>query len=132
MGTFLPYFGSYMNGTSIVFSNRLSGSQRSVASSSPAIPLNTWNCYAFTTAYDGTNTTMSIYVNGALRTSATFTGVQDTLAGKYFTVGDGSSESTGAWYPFNGMVGDVAIYNRTFSANEVNSLFGILRTNYGI
>lgn len=132
MGTYFPYIGAYA-GTGVIISNNIGGSQRTVTSTAPSIPLNTWNCYAFTTAYDGTNTATSIYVNGVLRTSATYAGQQVNLGHK-FTVGDGytPSGSDGIWYPFKGRIGDVGVYPRTFSAEEVKASFESLRIKYGI
>ncbi|HWT40712.1 MAG TPA: LamG domain-containing protein [Dongiaceae bacterium] len=129
MGQYLPYFGTYTNGTSIIFSDKISGTQRTLTSTSPAIPLNTWNCYAFTTSYDGANTTMTIYINGTQRVAGTYTGQQDPATSK-FTVGDGNYPAL--WYPFNGRIGDVAIYPRTFSASEIQGIFGVVRGKYGI
>lgn len=131
MGRNLPYFGTTTNGTGVIFSNRINNVQVTIRSQSPVIPLNTWNCYAFTTQFDGTNTVMSLYVNGALKTTGSFAGSQ-TNTNEKFTVGDGKLLSTGMWYPFNGRVGSVAIYDKTFSAQEVSELFEMLRPKYGI
>ena len=133
MGHRLPDFGSYYYGTSIIFSNSIAGSQRTVTSMSPAIPLNTWHCYAFTTSYDGTSTTMTIYLDGEFRESATFPG-QQTNSAYTFTVGDGynSTTSTYKWYPFNGQVGDVAIYPKTLSIEEIKEIYTFQRKKMGI
>ncbi|MGH7218085.1 MAG: LamG-like jellyroll fold domain-containing protein [Candidatus Microsaccharimonas sp.] len=133
MGTYFPYFGTYAGGTGMVFSTRISGSQRTVASTTPATPLNTWVCYVFTTEYNGTNTTISAYMNGVLRSSATYAGQQDNLGHKY-TVGDGypSPSSTGTWLPFKGRIGDVGVYPRAFGAEEVKAYFESLRAKYRI
>lgn len=133
MGSYFPYLGTSTGGTSMIFSTRISGSQRTITSTSPAIPLNTWTCYVFTTAYNGTNTTMSMYANGVLRSSVSYAGQQDNLNHKY-TVGDGytPTASGGVWYPFKGRIGDVAVYPRAFSAEEVKSYFESLRVKYKI
>jgi prepilin-type N-terminal cleavage/methylation domain-containing protein len=133
MGTFLPYFGTYSGGTGAVFSTYIAGTQRTVISTAPAIPLGTWACYVFTNEYDGTNTKMSIYVNGALRAASSYAG-QQTNPNRKFTVGDGQTPTSGAgtWYPFKGRIGDVAVYPRTFSAEEVKAHFESLKFKYKI
>lgn len=133
MGTFLPYFGAYSGGTGAVFSTYIAGVQRTVISTTPALPLNSWNCYMFTDTYDGTNTTMSVYINGVLRASNSYPG-QQTNPNRKYTVGDGQSSTSGngTWYPFKGRIGDVGVYPRAFNAEEVKAYFESLRLKYRI
>lgn len=134
MGSYFPYFGTHTNGTGIVFSNRISGTQRTISSATPATSLNTWNCYAFTTSYNGTSTTMKIFVNGEVRATGTYAGQQDNL--NYgFAVGDGYPNApapSGVWYPFRGRVADVAIYPRTLTDGEIKGMFEALRVKFNI
>lgn len=132
MGRTLPYFGIY-NGDTIHFSNYIGGVQRSLTSAVGIITTNRWNCYTFTTAFDGTNTVMSIYLNGTFMVSGTYTGQQTNISTYRLTIGDGRhDQAAGFWYPFNGYVSDIAIYPRTLSAVEINANFKELRAKYGI
>lgn len=126
MGRHLPYFG-FRNGNSLIFSNQIGGSQRTITSSAN-LALNTWYYTTFTTEYNGANTTMKVYVNGSLVTSGEWAGAQTNPSYK-FTVGDGHEPT---WYPFKGMVSDVAIYNKTMSASEVQQNFETLKGRYGL
>lgn len=126
MGQHLPYFGFY-GGNSLIFSNYISSVQKTIISPTN-LSLNTWYCPTFTTAYDGTNTTMSIYINGTFATNGVFAGAQ-TNTSYVFTVGDGH---TSIWYPFKGFVSDVRIYNSTLSADDIQQNFNAVRARYGI
>lgn len=128
MGRYLPYFG-YQNGTGLIFSNNIGGAQKTISIGS-VITAGNWYCPTFTTSFDGTNTTMRIYLNGVLKTSGVFPGQQINYSNK-FAVGDGYGD-TAAWYPFNGYVSDVAIYPQTLSDAQIQKLFGQLRGQYGI
>jgi hypothetical protein len=128
MGRTLPYFGLRSAGN-IIFSNRIGGSQRTLNSTGFTTADDTWYYLAFTTEYDGTNTIPRIYINGLLNNSTTFSGSQDGSTGS-FTIGEG--RSTTAWYPFNGKVSNVKIYNRTLTATEIKQNFNALRGRYGI
>lgn len=127
MGRYLPYF-SYRSGNNIMFSNSISGTQRSITTASN-LTLNTWYYTAFTTEYDGTNMTMKTYINGSLAANASYIGTQDASANK-FTVGDGGNNAT--WYPFNGSISNVKVYNYTLSADEISKNFNAQRSRYGI
>lgn len=131
MGRYLPYFGFY-NGNTIIFSNIISGTQRTlVAPLDENIMTNRWYCMSFTTVYDGVNTVMKIYLNGAQVATATHPGQQTNSASYRFTIGDGRHDLA-AWYPFNGYVSDVAIYPRTLSDDEIRANFQELRARYRI
>lgn len=133
MGRQLPYFGSYSNGTGVIFSNTIGGTQRTITSTSPALPLNKWYCYGFTTSYDGTNTTMSVYIDGTLRSSATYPGAQSNASYR-FTVGDGNTitASPYQWLPFTGQLSDVAVYPRTLTASELREVATFQRKKLGL
>lgn len=126
MGDWLPYFGFY-GGNSLYFSNIMGGAQQTIQTTSD-LSLNTWYQAVFTTAFNGTNTTASIYTNSILTASNLQTGAQGGPGGT-FTVGDGNNST---WYPFQGKVSGVKIYNRALSAAEVTQNFNALRGRYGI
>jgi hypothetical protein len=126
MGRYLPYFGFY-GGNSLFFSNWVGGTQQTIATSSN-LSLNNWYHATFTIQYDGTNSTMLIYTNGVQTASGTFSGSQTSL-GYNFTIGDGANFS---WYPYQGRVSSVKIYNKALSATEVQQNFNALRRRYGI
>lgn len=127
MGRYLPYF-AFVNCDHLVFSNKISGVQKSLTSPTN-LAINNWYYMAFTTEYDGTNTTMRIYVNGSQVASGTYAGTQDTSA-KKFAVGDGGNDAT--WYPFNGLISNVKVYGYTLSADEISKNFNAQRSRYGI
>ena len=126
MGRHLPYFG-FRNGNSLIFSNSIGGSQRTITSSAN-LSLNAWYYAAFTTEYNGTSTSMKIYVNGNLATSGEWAGAQSNSSYK-FTIGDGHEPT---WYPFKGLVSEVAVYNKTMSETEIQHNFNALKGRYEI
>ena len=130
MGRLLPYFGLRSAGN-IIFSNSIGGSQKTLNSTGFTVTNDTWYYLVFTTEYNGTNTIPKIYINGVLNNSTTFSGSQNN-SGSYgtFTVGEGRSSSS--WYPFNGNVSNIKIYNRTLTADEVQQNFSAKRGRYGI
>lgn len=132
MGAWLPYFGFY-NANQIIFSNVIAGTQQTIWSSS--VTTGTWYHICCTSTYNtGANTTTSaIYINGVAAGSGTFAGAQSTSSTTYFTVGDGcGSNINSAWYPFQGSVSNVKIYNRSLSTLEITQNFNALRGRFGI
>jgi hypothetical protein len=128
MGRTLPYFGLEI--ATIIFSNNIGGTQRTIRSTNFTPTNNIWYNLSFTTEYDGTFTIAKIYINGVLNnTSAGFTGAQVQYS-QGFAIGDG--RSTTPWYPFNGNVSNVKIYNRTLSSQEIQQNFNALRGRFGI
>jgi hypothetical protein len=127
MGAYPPYFGFY-TGNRFIFSNLISGAQRTVTTSATR-SLNTWYNAVFVAEYDGTNTIMRIYVNGILDATDTFVGVQSSTGLLCF--GDGRTFSL-PWYRFIGKIAAAKIYNRVLSANEIQQNFQALRGRYGV
>jgi hypothetical protein len=128
MGRYLPYFSFYA-GSTLYFSNLIAGTQQTIYTASN-LSLNTWYMATFTTSFDGTNTTMKIFTNGAETATGTYSGSQ----GNYpygFMVGDGNNAGS-SWYPFPGRIGAVKVYNRTLTAGEITQNFNALRGRYGI
>lgn len=115
MGAYLPYF-ALKSDNSLIFSNIIGSTQQTVDSTGFNCSNDIWYYLSFTTQYDGTNTTAKIYINGVLNNSGVFAGIQNE-GGNSFAIGDGRGSAT--WYPFNGKVSNVKIYNRTLTAAEI-------------
>ena len=126
MGAYLPYFGLRADG-SVIFSNTINSVQQTLYSTGFTSSNDTWYYLSFTTNYNGTNTTARIYINGVLNNSATFTGAQ-SAANEYFGIGDG--RGTSSWYPFNGKVSNVKVYNRTLSATEISQNYEAQKSKF--
>jgi hypothetical protein len=126
MGAYLPYFGLMADGT-IIFSNAINGVQQTLYSTGFTSSNDTWYYLSFSTDYNGTNTTYKIYINGVLNNSGTYAGPQ-TASGYKFGIGDGRGDST--WYPFNGKVSNVKIYNRTLSAAEISQNYEAQKSKF--
>ena len=126
MGAYLPYFGLKADGT-VIFSNTINSVQQTLYSTGFTSSNDTWYYLSFTTDYNGTNTTARIYINGVLNNSATFTGAQ-TASNEYFGIGDGRGSSS--WYPFNGKVSNVKVYNRTLSATEISQNYEAQKSKF--
>jgi hypothetical protein len=126
MGAYLPYFGLRADG-SVIFSNTINSTQQTLYSAGFTSSNDTWYYLSFTTDYNGTNTTARIYINGVLNNSATFTGAQ-SAANEYFGIGDG--RGTSSWYPFNGKVSNVKVYNRTLSATEISQNYEAQKSKF--
>jgi hypothetical protein len=126
MGRFLPYFAFRSDGL-FHFSNQIGGTQRNLYSLQ-TYSNNVWYFTSFTTEYQNPNTIMKMYINGSLVNSSAFSGTQNNYSIN-FTVGDGRNTST--WYPFNGYVSMVSVYNRTLSSDEIlqNYNAGLARFN---
>jgi hypothetical protein len=129
MGRYLPYFG-FLYGNSFIFSNLIGGSQCTIYT--PAnLALNTWYHATFTTSYDGTNTTMRTYVNGVETASGVFSGAQGNYSVN-FMVGDGNNSGNSSWYPFQGRISNVKVYNRTLTSSEVQQNFNANRSRHSV
>jgi hypothetical protein len=124
----LPYFG-IRSSNNIIFSNRIGSTQRSLQTPLTS-PDNIWYYLSFTQVYDGTNTTMIIYINGVLAISATFSGISITSTStSIFTIG---GRFAGDIYPFNGKVSQVSIYNRALSASEILQNYNAQKGRFGL
>lgn len=129
MGRYLPYFGFY-TGNSFIFSNLIGGSQYTIYTPTN-LALNTWYHATFTTSYDGVFTTMRTYTNGAETASDVIAGVQGNYS-LNFMVGDGNNYYNTSWYPFQGRISNVKVYNRTLTTSEIQQNFNATRGRYGI
>lgn len=127
MGAYLPYFGLKGDGT-VIFSNYINSTQQTIYSTGFTNANNVWYHLAFTTEYIGGNTASKIYIYGVLNNSSTFTGTQNSTSYQ-FAVGDGQATS---WYPFNGKISNVKVYNRTLSAAEISKNYEATRKRFGL
>lgn len=83
----------------------------------PTIPLNQWSHIAF--SYDGA--TLKIYVNGVLKGSQA--GVVTLNSGNSgISIGD-SNQANGYWWPLDGKLDDIAIWNRALTAEEFQKVY---------
>ena len=83
----------------------------------PTIPLNLWSHIAF--SYDGA--TLEIYVNGVLKGSQI--GVLTLNSGNSgISIGD-SNQANGYWWPLDGKLDDIAIWNRALTAEELQKVY---------
>jgi hypothetical protein len=128
MGRLLPYFG-VTSDNGIIFSNIIGGSQQTVFASSVSSS-GIWLHLSFTTQFNGSNTTMRIYLNGQSVASNTFSGGQGNGGYGFFEIGDGQSGTN--WYPFNGRVASVQIYDRTLTDAEVLQNFNSTRGRFRV
>jgi hypothetical protein len=131
MGRYLPYFG-FLTGNSFIFSNLIGGTQCTIYTSTN-LSLNTWYHATFTTSYDGANTTMRTYVNGSETATGTFAGTQGNYSNP-FMIGDGNDTTNGtsSWYPFQGRVSKVNVYNRALTATEIQQNYLATKSRFGI
>jgi hypothetical protein len=85
---------------------------------------NTW-LYAVATRYfDGTNTTIKLYINGILKQTSSMVGAQATTSNTWVL---------GRYYASRAMIGNIAvaqIYNRELSASEIIQNYEAIGTRY--
>ena len=105
------------------FSRSVSGSDQGVISSITP-NLNQWYYVASTNTL---TPVFSIYINGVLNNTATFSGSLST---------GGSATWIGTYrnliYPMNGNIANTQIYNRALSADEISQNFNATRRRFGI
>lgn len=127
VGHVLPYL-SFENGNRIKFSNYINNTQTFLYSST--ISLNKWYHVVGTTETIANSTLSKIYINGVKNIEGYNTGTQSLIDGiNYkFAIGDGQGTDRTApgtsgtkWYPFKGDVGQVRVYYKTLSYEEVKN-----------
>jgi len=74
--------------------------------------------------YNGTY--MKLYINGILNNTISKTGTLNVLGGKFFI---GKNQECGD-YDFNGVIDEVAVYNRDLSDNEIMEHFNMSKRRY--
>ncbi len=105
----------YLNGTSIVFSLKIGGTQYTETYAA-GLTINNWYLLDFT--YDGTN--MSLYIDGVLKQSWTHAGTI-TDDGSYNNIYLGWTGS-GSEY-FSGWMDELRMYNRALTSDEINNRY---------
>ena len=125
MGQVLPYFGFTNN--KIIFSNYINNTQTYLISSSNLL-LNKWYHVVGTTETVSNKTLSKIYINGVRSVESYATGTQSKWFGSNynFAIGDGQgtdrpTDGMTQWYPFKGDVGQVRVYYKTLSYEEVKN-----------
>ena len=135
MGQVLPYFGFENN--KILFSNYINSTQTYLRSPSNLL-LNKWYHVVGTTETVSNKTLSKIYINGVKSVESYNNGTQSKwqsgLEGSVdynFAIGDGQGtdrqlgtfeyEYPTQWYPFKGDVGQVRVYYKTLSYEEVKN-----------
>jgi predicted CxxxxCH...CXXCH cytochrome family protein len=73
---------------------------------------------------DAAGKTVSLYVDGQLKNSKPYTGIQLDYGTNSYYLGTASTSVTSFRWPFNGMVDDARIFDRALSATEVATLYG--------
>ncbi len=113
----------------VVYDFTVSSVQKNVTTTL-AINDNKWH-YVLAVRDDSAKT-MTIYIDGAVRTSGSYTGTPDTGAqNARIGISPYTGQGAGGSYPFLGSIDDVRIYNRALSAAEVSNLYksGIAQVN---
>ena len=139
MGHAVPYF-SFENGNKILFSNYI-GSVQTVLRSSSNLLLDKWYHVVGTTETVSNKTLSKIYINGIKSVESYNTGTQS----KYnsvdynFAIGDGQGTDRllsflypypTQWYPFKGDIGQVRVYYKTLSYEEVKNNYNTSKYMY--
>ena len=125
MGHVLPYF-SFEDGNKIKLSNYINNTQTYLSSST--LSLNKWYHVVGTTETIANSTLSKIYINGVKNIEEYNTGTQSIIGNYNFAIGDGQGTDRIApgtsgtkWYPFKGDVGQVRVYYKTLSYEEVKN-----------
>jgi hypothetical protein len=128
MGIILPYYG-FFNGNTFIVQDYVGGVQ--VGYYTGTLSLNRWYHFLSTRSYNGTNTTLTTYINGTLSNQATYSGAP-SIAGGTWAIGNWDTPSAGASYPFYGDVSIVNFYNRALLLEEVQQNYQSFKTRFGL
>jgi hypothetical protein len=115
MGIILPYYAFY-NGNTFLIQDSIGGAQ--VGYFTGTLSLNRWYHFLSTRSYNGTNTTLTTYINGTLSNQSTYSGAP-TQPGGTWAIGNWDAPSAGASYPFYGDISGVKIYTQTLTEAQV-------------
>ena len=125
IGHVLPYF-SFEDGNKIKLSNYINNTQTYLSSST--LSLNKWYHVVGTTETIANSTLSKIYINGVKNIEGYDAGTQSIIGNYNFAIGDGQGTDRIApgtsgtkWYPFKGDVGQVRVYYKTLSYEEVKN-----------
>ena len=120
-----PMFGMYASDGRVVFGLwGDKGSSKALVESARELPLDTWIFLVGT--YDGT--AARLFVNGALNSEQPHTG-RVVNNGQPLILGKGLGD---AKPPFKGRIGELRLYARSFTAEEVRSLYEQTKTAYDL
>jgi len=72
---------------------------------------------------------MKTYTNGTETATGTFAGAQGNYNNK-FMVGDGNNNLDSTWYPFQGRISNVKVYNRTLTAAEIQQNYTAIKRRF--
>ena len=125
-GMFRPYF-AFRSGNYLQFTNTID-SITSSTQSTGGLQNDTWYCFHFVNSYDGTNTTMSIYINGILVGSNIYFGQINTTPINSLVIGH--YRQTPIDYPFKGKISNVKVYDKALSLNEINQNYNSTKNRY--
>ena len=141
-----PFFSAPTDSSQrIAWATLIGGTRQTLYSPVGTVVANQWIHVACVAAYDGTQTEMKMYINGVLRSSSKFDGIQTyvdinndptetpliSIGNRYHGVrwsGDGS----GADYGFRGSVSNVRVYSRAISDQEVLQNYNSLRSRFSL
>ena len=130
-GMYLPYFAMY-SGNTLYFSNAIGGVQRTTLSSpSGTLMNNRWYCFHFVNSYNGTNTTMKLYINGTLVRSLTNTGQTVTTTFHPLVIG-GWRFTAPTDNPFKGKISIVKVYNKDLTQDEILQNYNTTKSRYDL
>ena len=115
MGIILPYYG-FWQGNQYIVQDFIGGAQ--VGYIAGSLSLNRWYHFLSTRSYNGTNTTLTTYINGTLSNQSTYSGAP-SIAGGTWAIGNWDVPSAGASYPFYGDISGAKIYTKALSLAEV-------------
>ncbi len=82
------------------------------------LSLNTWHHIVFT--YN--EATLDLYLNGVLVNSVNASLPLNTAGNSGISIGE-SNQANGYWYPTDGKIDDIAIYNRALTQEEITALY---------
>jgi len=114
MAIVLPYYG-FFNGNTFIVQDFINGTQ--VGYYTGTLSLNRWYHFLNTRSYNGTNTTLTTYINGTLSNQSTYSGAPSVYGGTW-TLGNWDV-SVGASYPFYGDISGVKFYTKALTLTEV-------------
>jgi hypothetical protein len=115
MGIVLPYYG-FFGGNTFIIQDWINGNQ--VGYYTGTLSLNRWYHFLNTRSYNGTNTTLTTYINGTLSNQSTYSGAPSVYGGTW-AIGNWDAPSAGASYPFYGDISRVNFYTRALPISEV-------------
>jgi hypothetical protein len=115
MGIILPYYG-FFTGNTFIVQDYVGGNQ--VGYYTGTLSLNRWYHFLNTRSYNGTNTTLTTYINGTLSNQSTYSGAP-SIAGGTWAIGNWDAPSAGASYPFYGNISGAKIYTQALTEAQV-------------